>query len=131
MKLLFAFLLSLTIVAVTNSADKGEEAPQAINAHYSWCDEPKTVAAKLKRFEDFWKERHPEQEDGYEDSPHITYVRRCAYRLAALYVQTGQKEKCLKMLEWLQKNDDSLPENAAAEEPAAAKGNEKDKAEGK
>lgn len=102
-------ILMFSLFAVASFA---EEAPQAINAHFEWCGEPKKMAEKLKRYEGFWKDRHPEEEDGYEDSPHVTYVRLCGYRLAALYAQTGQKEKCLKMLQWLEKNDDSFPGKA-------------------
>ncbi len=112
---LFTIFFSLLLLLGTGFCAEADTAPPAINAHFSWCDEPKTIAAKLKRFEEFWKERHPENDDAYDDSPHVTYVRRCAYRLAALYAQTGQKEKCLNMLKWLQKTDDSLPENAVGE----------------
>jgi hypothetical protein len=104
-------LILLTIYLLGVPGFAGETAPVAINAHYSWCDEPKGTAAKLKRFEGFWKERLPAEPDGYDDHPHVTYVRRCAYRLAALYVKTGQPEKSVKMLQWLEKTDEMLPEN--------------------
>jgi hypothetical protein len=85
-----------------------EIAPQGINAHYAWCGEAKTAAAKLKRYEAFWQERHPQNEDEYDDQPHITFVRRAAYRLAELYALTGQAAKCREKIRWLEKNDDSL-----------------------
>jgi hypothetical protein len=106
----FSVLISMMWLFEASSL-AGETAPAAINAHYSWCDEPKGTAAKLKRFEGFWKERCPADPDGYDDHPHVTYVRRCAYRLAALYARTGQTEKSVKMLQWLEKTDEGFPEN--------------------
>jgi hypothetical protein len=34
-------------------------------------------------------------------------VRRCAYRLAKLYVQAGRAKECIKMLKRLEKEDDA------------------------
>jgi hypothetical protein len=87
------------------------DAPHAINSHYRWCGEAKTQAEKIQRYEGFWAECHPPKDDEYDDQPHITYVRKCAYRLVELYAQTGQKDKCLKMLAWLETTDRALPEN--------------------
>lgn len=109
-------LLALALFLLQSPAAETEEAPAAINAHYSWCGEGKNVAVKLKRYEGFWKDRLP-AEGEYDDQPHITYVRKCAYRLAELYAQTGEKAKCQKMLKWLEKTDDSLPENAKEAPP--------------
>ncbi len=115
MKFLIAFL-ALALFLLPSSAAEPEEHPAAINAHFSWCGEGKTAAVKLKRYEGFWEERFPKDGE-YDDQPHITYVRKCAYRLAELYAQTGQKEKCVKKLKWVEKTDDSLPENAKEAPP--------------
>jgi len=120
MKPITLLLLFLFSVAALPAAEPASP-PQAINAHFSWCGEPKKTAEKLKRYEGFWKDRHPEEEDGYDDHPHVTYVRKCAYRLVALYAETGQTAKCLKMLKWLETHDDALPENAKESAPEPAK----------
>lgn len=88
-----------------------DEPPAAINAHYAWCGEGRTNREKLQRYEGFWKDRLPANPDEYDDHPHITFVRRCAYRLVTLYAQSGQTEKCLKTLKWLELNDETFPEN--------------------
>jgi hypothetical protein len=79
-----------------------------MEAHFRWCGEAKTAKERLKRYEKFWALQAPEQSDGYDDSLHVRTVRRCAYRLAELYAQLGRTKDCLKMLKWLEKEDDSL-----------------------
>jgi hypothetical protein len=111
MRLLLIFL-SFVAFALSSPAVEPEAPPAAINAHYSWCGQAKTAEAKLKRYEGFWSQRLPAKSDDYDDHPHVTYVRRCAYRLAALYAQVGQSKKSLAMLKWLESNDEMLPENA-------------------
>lgn len=108
---LSTILFAFAMLSIPAWGAEREETPAAINAHYSWCARPETTAGKIKRYAEFWKERLPAKSDEYDDHPHFTYVRRCAYRLASLYAQTGQKEKCLAMLSWLEKNDDAFPEN--------------------
>lgn len=76
-----------------------------MEAHYQWCAEGKTAAARIKRYEQFWTLQKPEEPDGYDDSRHIRAVRRCAYRLAELYAEAGRKKECIKMLKWLEKED--------------------------
>ena len=79
-----------------------------MEGHFTWCGEAKTPAERLKRYEKFWAEHLPSEPDGYDDSPHIRTVRRCAYRLAELYAQLNRPKDCLKMLKWLEKEDDTL-----------------------
>ena len=79
-----------------------------MEAHLEWCAEGKTVAARIKRYEQFWSLQSPEESDGYDDGRHIRLVRRCAYRLAELYAEAGRKNDCLKMLKWLEKEDDTF-----------------------
>lgn len=111
MKILLT-ILCLTALLFPLSLHAAEEPPAAINAHYAWCGEGKTTREKLRRYEGFWKDRLPASPDEYDDSPHVTFVRKCAYRLAALYTQTGQAEKSLAKLKWLESSDEMLPENA-------------------
>ena len=49
-----------------------------------------------------------EAEDGYDDSRHVRMVRHCAYRLAQLYAETGKTEACVRMLKWLEDEDDGF-----------------------
>ena len=76
--------------------------------HLDWCGEAKTVPARLKRYEKFWELQSPKEEGDYDDGLHIRLVRRCAYRLAELYALSGRTKDCLKMLKWLEKEDDGL-----------------------
>src|SRR5687767_5219056 len=80
----------------------------SMEAHFEWCAEGKTVATRIKRYEQFWALQHPEQSDGYDDSRHIRAVRHCAYRLAELYAQAGRAKDCIRMLKWLEKEDDTF-----------------------
>lgn len=80
----------------------------SMEMHLKWCAEGKTVAARIKRYEEFWSLQGPKEEDGYDDERHIRLVRRCAYRLAELYAQSGRKKDCLEMLKRLEKEDDAF-----------------------
>ena len=77
-----------------------------MEAHFRWCGEAKTPAERLKRYQGFWEMQHPEAEDGYDDTRHVRMVRHCAYRLAQLYAEAGKTEACVRMLKWLEKEDD-------------------------
>ena len=79
-----------------------------MESHFAWCGEAKTPAERLKRYESFWELQRPEQSDGYDDSLHIRTVRRCAYRLAQLYAELNRPRDCVKMVKWLEKEDDTL-----------------------
>ena len=93
--------------AVTESADyKPEGDVYIMEAHFRWCGEAKTPAERLKRYRNFWEMQHPETEDGYDDSRHVRMVRHCAYRLAQLYAELGKTNDCIRMLKWLEKEDD-------------------------
>ena len=106
----FCLLISFAAFLAAGFSREAETAPAAINAHFSWCGEARSVEDKLKRYEEFWKDRLP-NDDGYDDQPQVTYVRKCAYRLASLYALTGRTQKCRKMLTWLEERDDAFPEN--------------------
>jgi hypothetical protein len=114
----FSILIIGLAVSVTNTraADPAEYKPKgdfySMEAHFRWCDEAPNAATKVKRYEKFWELQAPEESDGYDDSLHVRTVRRCAYRLAQLYAQLGRPKDCLKLLQWLEKEDDSLKVNA-------------------
>lgn len=105
---LSAFLAS----SLALGAEDGEYKPPGkfytMELHLDWCGEAKTVPARIKRYEKFWELQSPKEEDGYDDGLHVRLVRRCAYRLAELYAQSGRGKDCLKMLKWLEKGDETL-----------------------
>jgi hypothetical protein len=105
-------LFAILVASIAAAAEEGEYKPPgdfySMQAHFAWCGEGKTVQARIKRYEQFWALQSPEESDGYDDSPHIRTVRHCAYRLAELYAEAGRKKDCLKMLKWLEKEDDAF-----------------------
>ena len=80
----------------------------SMETHLQWCGEGKTVGARIKRYEEFWSLQNPKESDGYDDGRHIRLVRHCAYRLAELYAQSGRAKDCIKMLKWLEKEDETF-----------------------
>jgi hypothetical protein len=108
-----AAVLALLLTAELSPAaalkkDSLEFPTESINANFAWCKAGKTEKERLARLEAFW-ERYWPKDGEYEDSPHITYVRLCAYELAKLYAKGGQAAKCIKLLDWLEKSDESIP----------------------
>lgn len=109
---IITFLVGAAVVAIILAETTQAEEYQppgdiySIEAHFVWCAEGKTPTAKISRYEQFWKDQAPKDSDGYDDSLHIRLVRRCAYRLAELYVDAGRKADCLKTLKWLEEQDD-------------------------
>ena len=105
---------AILATAIAAAAEEGEYKPPAggvyvMEAHLKWCAEGKTVGARIKRFEEFWSLQAPKEiDDGYDDERHIRLVRRCAYRLAELYAQAGRAKECLKMLKFLEKEDEAF-----------------------
>ena len=115
----FALIVSLA-AQVATAADSAEYKPSdglyVMEAHFQWCGEAKSAAERLKRYEKFWEMQHPTGEDGYDDDRHIRMVRRCAYRLAQLYAETGRGQDCVRMLKWLEKEDDRFEVERQREE---------------
>jgi len=109
---LFSFLAVASVNALKPMTESAEYKPEGdtyvMEVHFRWCGEVKTPAEQLKRYQGFWEMQHPEAEDGYDDSRHIRMVRHCAYRLAQLYAEAGKSEACVRMLKWLEKEDDSF-----------------------
>lgn len=85
-----------------------EEPPEGVFKHFHWCDQAEELEDKLKRYEGFWSKHFPAEEDGYEDSVHVRYVRMCAYQLIRLYSALGMNEKIAESLDWLEKTDPEL-----------------------
>jgi hypothetical protein len=105
--------LALLIVRTVVAAESAEYKPPrggiyTMDGHFTWCGEGRTPAERLKRYESFWSEHRPKERDGYDDSHHVRTVRRCAYRLAQLYGELGRQKDCLRMIQWLEKEDDAL-----------------------
>lgn len=100
------------VTPIVIAADESEYKPPgnfySIQAHFAWCAEGKTSSQRIKRYEGFWSQQAPESPEWYDDSLHARLVRRCAYRLAELYVQAGRTKDCLKMLKRLESEDDNL-----------------------
>lgn len=113
---LLTFLLLLGLMPLTpalaESKTPAEYKPPgdfySMEAHFKWCSQAPTSAERVRRYEKFWELQAPETSDGYDDGLHVRTVRRCAYRLAQLYAELGRKKECLKMLTWLEKEDESL-----------------------
>jgi hypothetical protein len=110
---LIGVMAFFAFMAASIAAEEGEYKPPpgggySMQAHFTWCGEGKTAEARIKRYEQFWSLQKPEQPDGYDDSLHIRKVRHCAYRLAELYAQAGRARDCIKMLKWLEKEDDTF-----------------------
>ncbi len=94
----FRLLTGLTI------AGASEKAPENIVEHYKWCLLPKYRPNAIVRFEEFYQQRHPRDEQ-YEDAIHIRFVRLSAFRLAELYAADGNMEKIRFYLKSLQDTD--------------------------
>lgn len=109
--LVFFLAVGATYVmrAATEAAEyKPEGDVYVMESHFRWCGEAKTPAEQLKRYQAFWKMQLPETADGYDDSRHIRMVRHCAYRLAQLDAELGKTDDCVRMLKWLEKEDDAF-----------------------
>ena len=110
--LLLAALALVFVKDVNAAEDSAEYKPTgdvySMQMHFNWCGEAKTPAERLKRYEKFWELQSPKESDGYDDSLHVRTVRRCGYRLAQLYAELGRKKDCLKMIAWLEEEDDSF-----------------------
>jgi hypothetical protein len=64
----------------------------SIGEKFEWCSRASSPLEKVARYELFWEHYHPKDEE-YDDDIQGRLVRRCAYRLADLYVQMGDTSK--------------------------------------
>lgn len=105
------FALLATSIAPAAEEPEYKPAPgdsYSMEAHLKWCSEGKTAGARIRRYEEFWSLQSAKESDGYDDERHIRQVRHCAYRLAELYAQAGRAKDCLKMLKFLEKEDETF-----------------------
>lgn len=87
-------------------------ATENMQAHHRWAREAPTIQERIKRLEGFWAKYLPGEEEGidqsmhgYGDGSHVLAIAGCAWELARAYIEIGEKEKALKMLDWIQKHD--------------------------
>jgi len=102
------FFLLASLFLVPSYGVDSEKPPENLIKHYEWCSTPKDAAEIISRYEAFWSQYHPKDEQ-YEDAIHHTFVRLTAYRLAALYADAGIPAKCREMLRWLEFHDQAIP----------------------
>lgn len=78
--------------------------------HSRWARETKDLNLRIKRLEEFLKHYIPLEEGlkittEYEDGSSVYAVTGSAWALARSYIEAGQKNKALKVIDWLQEND--------------------------
>ena len=102
-----------TFMALMLFANADDETPPTnMIEHASWARETKDPLKRIERLEGFMRGYLPSEEGGtnpnmkgYGDGSHGLAVAGCAWQLARAYVEAGQKDKALKMLDWLQEYD--------------------------
>jgi hypothetical protein len=124
-------ILFFALMAFPTVGHTSEEAPPSnILEHARWARETKDLTIRIKRLEEFLKGFIP-FEDGakveteYEDGSSALAVTGSAWVLARAYVEAGQKDKALKVIDWLQEHDsksDLYPKKAKSEQFAAPNG---------
>ncbi|HWN96058.1 MAG TPA: hypothetical protein VNT99_13555 [Methylomirabilota bacterium] len=104
----FFALLATSIAA---AAEEGEYKPPAggvyeMEAHLKWCGNGKTAGTRIKRYEQFWSLQSPKESDGYDAS----HPAGAALRLSAggTLHPGGTWQDCLKMLKFLEKEDETF-----------------------
>ena len=104
--LLFCALMATLLAA--RAAD--DVPPENLIARAAWARETKDLDLRIKRLEELLKHYIPLEEGvkittEYEDGSGIHAVTGSAWALARAYVEAGQKDKALKVIDWLQEND--------------------------
>ncbi|HSJ04456.1 MAG: hypothetical protein ACAI34_22980 [Verrucomicrobium sp.] len=111
MKIPLCFFAIGIALSATAAAEAPATPPANMHAHRKWASAAETLPERITRLEGFWAKYLPKEEggandrDGYEDGSHIYAIAGCAWELARAYVNAGDKEKALKILEWIQKYD--------------------------
>ena len=114
-------------------AHAGDERPPTnMIEHATWARETKDLPKRIERLEGFMRGYLPSEEGGtnpnmkgYGDGSHGLAVAGCAWQLARAYVDAGQKDKALKMLDWLQEHDSKSmlpPGKPKSEQPPPSNG---------
>ncbi len=101
------------LMALLLCANAGDESPPPnMIEQATWAGETKDLAKRIERLEAFMLEYLPSEEGGtnpdmrgYGDASHGLAVAGCVWQLARAYMEAGQKDKALKMLDWLQEHD--------------------------
>ena len=102
------------ILGVASSlADKVELPEKYLTDQLKWAESGKTPKIRADRLEAFWHAhlprenggKNPEAPNGYEDGTHVCCIIGCAWQLTRAYIESGQKEKALEVLDWLAKNE--------------------------
>jgi hypothetical protein len=123
--------LFCALLATSLAADAADDVPpENMIAYAAWARETKDLNLRIKRLEDFLKHYIPLEEGvkittEYEDGSSIYAVTGSAWVLARAYVEAGQKDKALKVIDWLQKNDsksDLVPKKTKSEQAAPSNG---------
>jgi hypothetical protein len=124
--LLFCALMATSLAA--HAAD--DVPPENMIAYAAWARETKDLNLRIKRLEDLLKHYIPLEEGvkittEYEDGSSIYAVTGSAWVLARAYVEAGQKDKALKVIDWLQENDsksDLVSKKTKSEQAAPSNG---------
>lgn len=108
-KMTLWILLVFSLAVQSHAGDSkltGQDSPlrtlPSMDQRMIWCAEPKSPTERLGRYKAFWEVYH--EEDG-DDNVQGRAVRRCAYMLAQLYLETGNTAKCRWFLNWLEEHD--------------------------
>jgi GH15 family glucan-1,4-alpha-glucosidase len=99
--------------AMVLTANAREDRPPTNMIEYArWARETNDLATRIERLEGFMRGYLPSEDGGtnpemkgYGDGSHVLAVAGCAWELARAYVKAGQKDKALKMIDWLQQHD--------------------------
>ena len=82
---------------------------------YEWAMKGKDAHERADRLEALWHEHLPMENggenpmvNGYEDGTHIFTITGCAWQLCRAYIESGQDEKALKILNWLAEYESRL-----------------------
>ena len=114
------------------AANAGEDRPPTnMIEHARWARETSNLATRIERLEGFMRGYLPSEDGGtnsemkgYGDGSHVLAVAGCAWELARAYVKAGQKDKALKMIDWLQQHDSKsmlYPGKSKSEQPVDGK----------
>ncbi len=78
-------------------------------AYFQWCEDSPELQGRLRRYEIYWNScQSVDKDTGALFHGH--YIRPCAYRLATLYVDSGNANKCKEILQWLESSENDLAE---------------------
>lgn len=129
MKTISCLLFVLMALASVGHAGDDTPPPNMIE-HARWARETKDLTLRIERLEAFLKgfiplEEGAKIEEEYEDGSSVLAVTGSAWVLVRAYVEAGQKNKALKVIDWLQEHDsksDLSPKKSDSEQAASGNG---------